>query len=153
MKYYSVPFGSCTWSDYKTGHRTVELSWYQIVLYSVFPKNATTLIRAFQQHSWLNTIDFYCSPGENIFFQVIWHQVDQVCMTRFASRAICSEAVSFSKCATFPPASRLWSCRNFSSHMRPVVYYEKEDYMNEYRGIHYATSWHYQWHIVPHSLQ
>ena len=53
----------------------------------------------------------------------------------------------------FSPRKQAWSSRNFSSDGVPLCWqkhniaphFEKEDNMNETRGIHYANLWHCHW--------
>ena len=107
-------------------------------LYTGWPKqNATTLIRNFIDIlDWMPLI--FTVLDRIILFQVIWHQVHQVWIRRFDSRAIFFKAVSFSKRATFPPTSRLEAAGIFSSDGVPLCWqkhncphFEKEDNMNE----------------------
>ena len=69
-------------------------------------KECNDFDQLFQGHSWLNTIDFCCIE-KNILSQVIWHQVHQVWIRRFDSRAIFLRQCRFQNVLLFPPQSGL----------------------------------------------
>ena len=129
---------------FKPVKRSVELC--VCCIYRVAQNECNDFYPLFQQHSWLNTIEF-CCIGYNVLSQVIWHQVHQVWIRRFDSRAIFLRKCHFQNVLLPPPPPRkqAWSSGNliffpltaphwinqlcWQEHNCP--HFEKEDNMNE----------------------
>ena len=120
--------------------------WNQHIMYTIQviygggPKECNDFDPLFQRHLLLNAIDLFCNltPSSSSMDMAFWFE------------GYFHEAVSISKCATFPSASRLEAAGIFSADSVPLnqLCWQKHNWWKgrQYewnRGIHYATLWHY----------